>query len=267
MKEKIISLSEAVDLISDGQLLALGGNCLHRSPAAFGFQLAKKGYRSLKTCGAAPGIATDILCATYSVDTIYFGFFGFENDYGLAPGMRKGVQEGRIRPVEGACTAMIHAMRAGACGVPFFPVPGMFGSDLLGLNPDFYFTMKSPLDGKDVVCVKALNPDWAIIHVQEADKFGNARILGSDFQDILMTRSAKKTIITAEKIVDTSTFQEHPKLTSVPHFLVEAVVHAPGGARPGICYDSYESVDDPGMKAYQNAVKNSNVLQYLDTLT
>jgi glutaconate CoA-transferase subunit A len=266
MKEKLMTMSQAVDLVEDGQLLALGGNSLHRSPVAFGFQLAKKGFKSLKACAAAPGIATDVLCATYSVDTIYFGFFGFENEYGLALGMRKGVQEGRIRPIEGACTAMIHAMRAGAYGVPFLPVAGMFGSDLLGLNPDFYFTIKSPLDGKEVVCVKALHSDWAVIHVQEADKYGNARILGSDYQDVLMTRSAKKTIITAEKIVDTESFQAQPKLTSVPHFLVEAVVHAPHGARPGICFDVYETVDDAGMKAYLKAVKDDKVSDYLSTI-
>lgn len=267
MKEKLMPLSEAADLITEGQLLALGGNSLHRSPVAFGYQLAKKGFKKLKACAAAPGIATDVLCATYSVDTIYFGFFGFENEYGLAPGMRRGVQEGKIRPIEGACTAIINAMRAGAYGVPFLPVAGMFGSDLLELNPDFYFISKSPLDGKEVVCVKALNPDWAIIHVQEADRFGNARILGSDFQDVIMTRAAKHVIITAEKIVDTSVFQAQPKLTSVPHLLVDAVVHVPNGAKPGVCYDCYETVDDAGIKAYQKAVKDDQVMQFLNTIT
>ncbi len=266
MKEKLMSMSQAVDLIEDGQLLALGGNSLHRSPVAFGFQLAQKGFQSLKACAAAPGMATDVLCATYSVDTIYFGFFGFENEYGLAVGMRKGVQEGRIRPIEGACTAMIHALRAGACGVPFLPVAGMFGSDLLGLNPDFYFTIKSPLDGKEVVCVKALVPDYAILHVQEADKYGNARILGSEFQDVVMTRAATKTIITAEKIVDTDTFREHPKLTSVPYFLVDAVVHAPNGAKPGFCSHAYETADDAGMKGYIKAVKDGTIKDYLSAM-
>lgn len=143
------------------------------------------------------------------------------------------------------------------------PVGGMFGSELLALRPEFYQVMKSPFAEEEVVCVKALKPDWAVIHVQEADEFGNARILGSDFQDVLLTRAAKKTIITTEKLVATESFQENLKLTSVPHFLVEAVVEAPGGARPGVCYPMYTTVDEAGMKAYAQAVKNGTLADYL----
>ena len=52
--------------------------------------------------------------------------------------------------------------------------------------------MTSPFSDEKVVAVKALVPDWAVIHVHEADEFGNARIMGSVFQDILLTRAAKK---------------------------------------------------------------------------
>lgn len=147
------------------------------------------------------------------------------------------------------------------------PVGGMFGSELLTLRPEFYKVMKSPFTDEEVVCVKALQPDWAIIHVQEADEFGNARILGSDFQDVLLTRAAKKTIITTEKLVPTESFQENPKLTAVPHFFVEAVVEVPEGARPGVCYPMYNTVDEAGMKAYTQAVKDSNLVDYLAKAT
>ena len=68
-------------------------------------------------------------------------------------------------------------------------------------------------------------------------------------------RAAKKTIVTTERLVGTYRMQEEPKLTTVPHFLVEAVVVVPGGAKPGICYPEYQKVDDAGMKAYTKAVK------------
>ncbi len=127
--------------------------------------------------------------------------------------------------------------------------------------------MKSPFTGEEVVCVKALNPDWAIIHLQEADEFGNARILGPDYQDVLLTRAAKKTIITTEKLVSTETFKENPKLTAVPHFLVEAVVEVPEGAKPGICYSLYDTVDAAVMKAYTTAVKDGTLDDYLAKVT
>lgn len=146
------------------------------------------------------------------------------------------------------------------------PVAGMWGSDLVAQRPEFFQVMKSPFDGTEVVCVKALVPDYAIIHVQEADIYGNCRILGPSFQDALMARAAKKTIITAERIVGTYRMQEEPKLTAIPHFLVEAVVELPGGAKPGICYPEYLTVEWADHKAYQKAVKAGEVPQFADKM-
>lgn len=146
------------------------------------------------------------------------------------------------------------------------PVGGMWGSDLVAQFPEFYSVMKSPFDGTEVVCVKALVPDYAILHVQEADIYGNCRILGPSFQDALMARAAKKVIITTERIVGTYRMQEEPKLTAIPHFLVEAVVELPGGAKPGICYPEYLTVDWADHKAYQKAVKANEVVQYADKM-
>lgn len=263
MREKLTTLTAAAQLIEDGMLIASGGNSLVRSPAAFGFELAKLNRKNLKHCAAAPGLLADVLCATGAVDTIYFGFTSFETDYGLALGMRKGVEAGEIRPIEGACAAMIAALRAGASGVPFNPVAGMWNSELVAANPDFYFIAESPFDGEQVVCVKALVPDYAIIHVQEADIYGNARILGPEFQDQIMNRAAKHTIITAERIVDTQTFIDQPKATTIPHFLVDAVVHVPHGAKPGACYHEYELPDESLMTAYLAAVKTDNLPEFI----
>ena len=159
---------------------------------------------------------------------------------------------------------MIHALRAGAYGIPFMPVGGMWGSDLVANRPEFFQIMKSPFKGEPVVCVKALRPDYAIVHVQEADIYGNCRILGPTFQDILLTRAAKKTIITTERLVGTYRMQEEPKLTAIPHFIVEAVVELPGGAKPGICYPEYLTVDWDDYKTYQGAVKAGEVPKFAE---
>lgn len=267
MFSKLTSLTDAAQLIQDNQIISLSGNALHRNPAAFARELAGLKRKNLKILGAAHGYAADILCAVGSVAEIYFGFCGFENEYGLAPGIRKSIQEGTTKAVEGSCTAMIASLRGASYGLPFMGVGGLWGSDLVKTLPGFYRVMKSPFDETEVVCVKAIQPDWAIIHVQEADEYGNARILASEYQDILYTRAAKKTIITTEKIVSTAELQKEPKLTSIPHFLVEAVVLVPEGAKPGICYPDYETVDDSAMKSYINAVKNNTVDEYLQKQT
>lgn len=161
---------------------------------------------------------------------------------------------------------MINAFRAGAYGVPFLPVGGMWGSDLVKIRPEFFQVMKSPFDDEEVVVVKALVPDYAIVHVQEADIYGNCRILGPSYQDALLARAARKTIVTTERIVGTYRMQEEPKLTAIPHFLVEAVVELPGGAKPGICYPEYVKVDWDDHKAYQKAVKVGEVKEFANKM-
>lgn len=104
MKEKLMSLSQAVDLVKDGMLLAVGGNGMHRNPTLFSLALTQRPVKELKVCGAAPGIAADILFATGQADTAYFGFFGLENEAGLAPGMRKAMEgdEPKAKAIEGS---------------------------------------------------------------------------------------------------------------------------------------------------------------------
>lgn len=100
MREKLMSLSQATDLVKDGMLLAMGGNAMHRNPALFSLALTQK---PVKVCGAAPGIAADILLATLQADTAYFGFLGLENEAGLAPGMRKAMEgDGPAKAMEGS---------------------------------------------------------------------------------------------------------------------------------------------------------------------
>ena len=103
MQGKVRSLSKAADLIQDGMLLAVGGNAMHRNPTRFFLELATRPVKNLKLCAAAIGIAGDILVATHQVDTAYFGFFGLENEAGLAPGMRRAMEkDGSCRAVEGS---------------------------------------------------------------------------------------------------------------------------------------------------------------------
>jgi len=102
MSSKVCSLKEAAALIEDGDMLALGGNSLHRSPAAMCREIARQGKRNLRLVSAAGGYNVDVLCAAEAVAEVYFGFIGFENEYGLCPAFRQGVQEGRIKAVEGS---------------------------------------------------------------------------------------------------------------------------------------------------------------------
>jgi glutaconate CoA-transferase subunit A len=82
VKEKVMSLDQALNLVQDGMLLAMGGNGMHRNATLFALGLTLKPVKDLKVCAAAPGIAADILVGTGQADRAYFGFFGLENEAG-----------------------------------------------------------------------------------------------------------------------------------------------------------------------------------------
>lgn len=262
--EKLMTLQEAAALVQDGSLIALGGNLLHRIPAAFARELARQGKRDLQLTKTAGGYDIDLLCAAGCVAAVHAGFIGFEAEFGLAPNFRRAVEEGRVKACENACYTVIAGLRAAAYGIPFQPIAGMFGSDLLHVR-DFK-TIKDPYTGEEVVAIPKLQPDWAIVHVQEADPSGNARIYGTPFEDVLMTRAAKGVILTAERIVPTEAFEQQPELTQIPGFLVTAVVEAKGGAYPGSCYPYYEA-DSAAIQEYLDASPDPEKLRlYLEQL-
>ncbi len=143
-------------------------------------------------------------------------------------------------------------LRAASLGVPFEPIPGLKGTDLPAAA-DFR-TVKDPWTGEEIYVVPALRPEWAVLHVQEADARGNARIFGSPGYDLLMAAAATRIILTAERIVPTEELARIPELTRVSELTVAAVVELPGGARPGDCAGCY-GVDEAGLRRYLDAAR------------
>src|SRR5215217_7675233 len=113
----------------------------------------------------------------------------------------------------------------------------MFGSDVPAASG--LVAVRDPYTDQEVYVVPRLQPDWAVLHVQEADAEGNARIYGSVFWDRIMSRAARGVILTAERIVPSAELARLPELTVVPGLLVRAVVEAPRGAWPGSCAPYY----------------------------
>jgi glutaconate CoA-transferase, subunit A len=236
--DKRIDLTEAATLIPDGATIAVGGNLLHRGPFGFVRELARRGARDLEIVKTAGAYDVDLLAAAGCLRAASCGFVGFENEFGLAPSYRRAVEHGDVEAREHACYTVIQGLRAAAFGLPFMPAAGFTGSQLPEARGFRYVV--DPYTEERVLAVPRLRPDVAVIHVPEADVEGNARILGTRFEDELMVRAAETVIVTAERIVPREVLAQQPELTAIPGFLVSAVVHAPGGAWPGSCYPLYD---------------------------
>ena len=168
MLAKLTTLSEAVSTISSGSRIALGGNTLHRGPCAAVHEIVRQGIGDLELIKTAGAYDVDLLAAMGLATSVSAGFVGFETVYGMAPNYRRAVESGLVETKEHACYSVIAGLRAAIQGVPFMPIAGMFGSDLLDARG--FKTITDPYAGESVVAVPALVPDVAIIHVQEADE-------------------------------------------------------------------------------------------------
>lgn len=117
------------------------------------------------------------------------------------------------------------------------PVAGIKNSGLV--EGQGFKMVTDPYTGEQYVAVRAIRPDWAIIHVHEADAGGNLRIYGSKFEDILLAMASRNVLATCERVVPGEQFKTGPERTDLPGFLVTAVVEAPGGALPCGCAREY----------------------------
>jgi glutaconate CoA-transferase subunit A len=238
MKDKQTSLAAAVGGIPDAVRIGLGGNTLHRAPGAVVHEIVRQGKRGLEVVKTAGSYDVDLLCAAGCAAAISAGYIGYETPFGMARAYRRAVETGLVEAREHVCATVIAGLRAAIQGVPFMPVAGLQGSDLPAARN--FRAVYDPYGDDEVYVVPALPLDVAIVHVQEADVFGNARIRGTRFEDDLMVKAAARVIVTAERIVAGESFVAAPESVTIPGFLVDAVVEAPGGAWPFSCATLYD---------------------------
>jgi len=252
---KTATLADAIARIPDGARVALGGNTLHRAPCAAVHELARQRRRGLVLVKTAGSYDVDALCAAGCVAAVEAGYVGYENLLGLAPGYRRAVESGRVEAREHSCYTVIAGFRAAAQGVPFMPLRGLDGSDLVDARR--FERVRDPYGGGDVLVVPAIAPDWAILHVHEADAAGDGAIVaGGLFEDVLMASAAKRVILTCERVVDGERLAARGG-AAIPRYAVDAVVHAPRGAWPLACPAEYDYDLDRLRAFYAVAQKGS----------
>ena len=264
MKKVLTSLEEAAKFVKDGDLVTTGGATFHRAPMEFVRELVRQGKRNLNLVDREPAMDFDLLIGAGCVAKIRAGMLGFEV-FGLAPNFRKKSEAGEIITKEGACQPIIAGFRAAAMGLPSLPVKGMLGSDLLDISEEIggYKQVEDPFTGEKMIAVRAIEPDVTVIHVQKADEYGNIRIEGPVYEDVIKAKAAKVVVVTAEELIPSSEFRKRPEATTLPHFIVDAVVESQKGAYPCSCFNYYDA-DYDHIKEYLKVAAKDQFEEYLD---
>jgi len=260
--DKCISLDNAVKLVKNGDTVAFGGNVLHRSPVRIAAKLALTGVKELTIIKTAIAIEADILCGAGCAKAVIAGFVGYETQFGLCGFYRKAVESGETTAIEHSCYSVITALRGAAQGVPFLPVRGMLGSELIKCVG--FKMVTDPYTGEELCAVQSVCPDVAFIHAQKADRVGNAEIAGPFYEDEIVARSAKTLVITCEEFVDDDYFGRHRK-ADISQVLTNHVVLANDGASPGSCEGCYD-VDETKMELFKKLKTREELLEYLGTV-
>lgn len=221
---------EALAWVKDGATLALGGLSFHNEPAALVRFLVKRGVKELTVIPSpAAAYCADLLLGVGAVKKIYVGHFSFEH-LGLAPNFRRMAEAGRVEIIDANEAIIIGGLLAAAEGIPAHPVNSL-KLDPLAKQSGLVKVYRSE-EGEELAAVKALAPDVALIHAQQADPFGNVRHLGATFADCIMARAAKKVIVSVDELVSNIQVRNEPWRTTVPSYQVDTVVEAPFGAHP-----------------------------------
>ena len=140
---------------------------------------------------------------------------------------------------DATCPALYASMQAAEKGVPFMPLRGLIGSDVLAHRPDWR-VIDNPFGNHDpIVLLPAIKPDFALFHAAMADRAGNV-FVGRDRELATMAHAADKTVVTVEKLHDGNLFDD-PWLAAgaLGGFYLEAVAVAPKGAWPLGLADHY----------------------------
>ena len=233
-ESKLMTMRDAIARhVPSGSMVLLGAQLEQMIPFAAGHELIRQGRRDLTVVGPISDILFDQMIGAGCVSRVMAAWVG-NVSAGVGYCFRRAVEHAvprKIEVVDYSNFTMALALHAAALGVPFLPTYATLGSDLLKKNGNLR-EFSSPVSEEKLVAVRALRPDVAILHVQRADAQGNAHIWGSLGVAVDGARAARKIIIVAEEIAEPSVISSDPNRTLVPGFLVEAVVHEPGGAHP-----------------------------------
>jgi glutaconate CoA-transferase subunit A len=251
---KLLSMRDAIsDFVPDGASVALGLQMEQMIPFAAGHEIIRQKKRGLTLIGPISDILFDQMIAAGCAEQVIAAWVG-NVMMGSAYNFRRAVEQDRLKIFNMTNFTVALALQAGAMGVPFLPTRTALGSDVPKGN-HFFYQIFSPFSPKEPLwAVRALNPDVTIVHVQRADREGNAHCWGNFGVMLDGVRAAKRVIVVAEEIVEPDIISSDPNRTVIPGFMVSAVVHCPYGAHPSPV-QGYHNRDNAFFRQYHQQTK------------
>jgi glutaconate CoA-transferase, subunit A len=235
--KKIMTVKEAVSqFVHDGDHLVIGnytvGTCMDMV-----FEVIRQGRKGLTLYSQSGILDVECLIAGGGVDRLLTTYCMRAGGKAGGSALERALIAGTIQ-IEDYTNFQYNAMMvAGMHGFDFIQVlEGTIETDLFRkrtfMGENKYRLIKSPYTGKEILTVPAVNPDVCIVHVQRADKYGNAQYWGALGSVAAAALASKRIIVSCEEIVEHDVIQSSPHLTIIPAFRVDAVIEIPWNGHP-----------------------------------
>ena len=263
MRDKRMTADEVVSTLSDGMTIGIGGWGSRRKPMALVRAILRSPLKDL-TVVSYGGPDVGLLCAAGKVRHVVFGFVTLDS-IPYDPWFRTARESGAVSVREWDEGMFQTGLRAAAHRLPFLPMRAGLGSDVLTHDTSLK-TIRSPYaDREELVAVPALHLDVALVHLNRADRHGNARYLGPDpYFDDLFCLAAGQRYVSCESVVDTGELASAgpPQTLLLNRMMVDGVVETPHGAHFTSCVPDYGR-DERFQEEYAASSWESFVDKYL----
>jgi glutaconate CoA-transferase subunit A len=252
-------MTSAADLaaaIPDGALLALPPDYSLVSMAVVRALILQK-KRNLRLLGVPIlGMSADLLIGAGCVAEIETSAVSL-GEAGLAPRFTEAVEKGEIKVRDATCPAIHTALQAAEKGVPYMPIGGVIGSDLVKNRPDWKVE-------NNLLIVPALRPDVALFHARWADEAGNVWV-GRRRELATVAHASRQAYVTYEELRPGDMLEDELLAPGViSSIYVTQAAKAEKGAWPLGVAGLY-APDDTHLSQYAKAAKTREGFQrYLD---
>ena len=240
---EFLDLERLVSRIEDGASVALPPDYSGCAMSAVRL-LIERGATGLRVITVPQGgLQVDLLIGAGCVSTLESAAVTL-GEHGLAPRFTDAVRTGSIHMRDSTCPAIHAGLQAAEKGLPFMPLRGIIGSDLVRYRPDWIVQDNPFADDDPIVLLPAIRPDVALFHAPRADADGNVWV-GIRRELMTMAHAAGTTLVTVEEVVSDSLLADERTAAGViPSMYIHGISVAEKGAWPVGLWGCYAADHD-----------------------
>lgn len=263
------SVAQLAAMIPDGAKIAVppdySGVAMELTRAVLRGGMHGRPPRNLHlVCVPVSGLQAELLIGAGCIGTLETSAVTL-GEYGTAHRFQAGLRSKAFKMLDATCPAVHAAIQAAGKGLPFMPLRGLLGTDLLDNRPDWKVIDNPFGEGADpIVLLPAIKPDFAVFHAPFADRNGNV-FIGRRRELVAMAHASTASLVTVEEMRDIDLLaSEETAAGTLTAAYIGGIAEAPRGAWPLKLWDIYD-YDEDHLKEYGTLARTDEGFErYLD---